>query len=69
MTKHPAKFEATHTITPGKYGSAVITVMLVEGAAYTREEWAACASADFEVNERGEWARCGEFFVGSVRKL
>ena len=52
-------FRPTHTITlrPGLNGKAYSRerVQLVDGAAYTLEEWGSSAPADWERSEDGRW--------------
>jgi len=45
-----------------------VEVMLVEGAAYSREEWEGTTPADFSVNEEGGWEMLGRPFNGQVKK-
>lgn len=63
-------FVPTHRISyrDGK-GTMVYEVMLVDGAGYTKIEWDAEATADFEMNEDGEWTLAGHAFNGSVEAL
>ncbi len=44
----------------------VIPVMLHEGAAYTRAEWDATISADYECSEDGSWTFLGQPFAGRI---
>lgn len=56
-------FQPTHRIvTP----SAIIPVMLCDGAAYTREEYEASAPADYERQDDGAWTFQGQPFEGEV---
>ena len=51
-------FKPTHVITLTDEDGAVVEVtevMVDKGSAYDREEWDACAQADWCVTESGEW--------------
>jgi hypothetical protein len=44
--------------------------MLVDGVAYTREEWEATSPADYEKDPiDGRWTFQGRAFVGAVRRM
>lgn len=54
----------THVITiegeSAPHFREVTYVKLVDGAGYTQDEWEACANADWECNDEGEWSFQGE---------
>lgn len=68
--KTSEKFVPTHRIhyRDGK-GIIKYDVMLVDGAGYTQPEWEAEATAEFEMNEEGEWTLAGHSFNGTVETL
>jgi hypothetical protein len=50
-------FIPTHVLILAKHNSLEeVFVMLVDGAAYTLEEWSADSSADWECTEEGDWS-------------
>lgn len=55
------KFVPTHAITITHVDGSVSTdlVLLIDGAAYTQQEWEGETSPDWEVSDEGEW-----FFQG-----
>jgi hypothetical protein len=54
-------FKPTHQITVSwPHGEETVAVMLVDGSAYTRVEWDATASADWERSDDGEWTFQGQ---------
>lgn len=55
-------FKPTHeiTFTPDYGTPQVYRVMLVDGAAYSREEWDASASAAWERDDSGRWTCQGK---------
>lgn len=63
-------FTPTHLITVTDENGHVekISVMLIDGAAYTRREFEASAYADWECSEDGEWTFQGRAHpsVGTV---
>ena len=65
MTK--TKFQPSHRIT--LRSGEVEEVMLVDGAAYTREEWESETVADYERDENGAWTFQGEPFACTVEEI
>lgn len=65
MTK--TKFQPSHRIT--LRSGEVEEVMLVDGAAYTREEWESETVADYERDENGDWTFQGEPFACTVEEI
>lgn len=62
------EFQPTHKISGFQRRSESIEVMLVEeGVAYTKGDWDACSTPDFEVHE-GEWLFQGYPFDGEVER-
>lgn len=61
------KFYPTHRIT--LRSGEVEEVMLVDGAAYTRDEWDACDAACYERDEDGRWMFQGEAFTCTVSEI
>lgn len=71
---HP--FRATHLLILTSYNRTREGVLVHldadatgAGAAYTREEWAADAPADWEVDEDGLWTFQGEFAPGGIESV
>lgn len=60
------RFRPTHRLTLPKRGS--LLVMLVDGVAYTRQEWKTATSADYECVD-GQWLFQGQPFAGTIRCL
>ena len=60
-------FQASHRITLSS--GEVEEVMLIDGAAYTREEWQSETAADYEREESGAWTFQGEPFNGTVSEI
>ena len=70
------KFVPTHEIVITHDNGSISTelVHLLDGAAYTRQEWEGQTSPDWEVNEEGEWLFQGRATPGNgdtveVRRL
>lgn len=61
------EFQPTHRIT--LESGATVEVMLVDGAAYTREEWDAEVPADWERDGAGGWTFQGRLFAGRVEAV
>ena len=61
-------FIATHeiTFTPANGAARTFAVALVDGAAYTREEWENETSADWECTDDGEWLCQGQVTPGGA---
>ena len=60
-------FCPTHRIT--LRSGEVEEVMLVDGAAYTREEWDSETQADYERDEAGAWTFQGQPFACSISEI
>ncbi|MFH1184497.1 MAG: hypothetical protein V1755_05600 [Chloroflexota bacterium] len=60
-------YQPTHQINLDD--GTMISVLLVDGAAYTQEEWESETSADYECDECGVWTFQGQPFAGTVEKL
>lgn len=56
-------FSPTHAITFAN--GDVLKVQLVDGVAYTREEWNSYSHADWTVSDEGEWLFQGRAIDGS----
>jgi len=65
MTK-PA-FQPSHRIT--LRSGEVEEVMLVDGAAYTADEWESETMADYECDDDGRWTFQGEPFACTVEEI
>ena len=61
------KFQPSHRLT--LRSGEVEEVKLVDGAAYTREEWESETVADYERDESGAWTFQGEPFNCTVREI
>lgn len=59
-------FCPTHKITTS---TGEVEVQLVDGAAYTAEEWESETAADYERDEAGNWTFQGAAFAGAVRPI
>lgn len=70
MTKPKPKFQPSHRITLAS--GEVEEVMLIDGAAYTGEEWESATMADYERDDSGPWPIWtfqGEPFVGIIDEV
>jgi hypothetical protein len=69
MTKHRSghSFQPSHRIT--LVSGEVEEVMLVDGAAFTSEEWESETMADYERSEGGAWTFQGEAFSCTVEEI
>lgn len=67
MTLKKPAFCPSHRIT--LRSGEVEVVMLVDGAAYTAEEWATNSMADYECDEDGRWTFQGEAFDCTVKEM
>lgn len=61
------EFFPSHRIT--LRSGEVEEVMLIDGAAYTRDEWESETVADYECDEAGAWTFQGEPFAGAVGEI
>jgi hypothetical protein len=61
------EFAPSHRIT--LRSGEVEEVMLIDGAAYTREEWESETMADYERDESGAWTFQGEPFACTVSEI
>jgi hypothetical protein len=60
-------YRPTHRITLGT--GVAFDVMVMDGAAYTREEWRSETAADYEYDGEGIWLFQGRPFFGTVRPV
>lgn len=61
------KFQPSHRIT--LRGGEVSEVLLVDGAAYTQDEWESETAADYERHQNGDWTFQGKPFAGTVSEI